>query len=136
MSRVSLAAALALAPALCAAEPDFRRDVQPVLSRAGCNQGACHGNLNGKGGFRLSLRGEDAAFDHAAITRDLLGRRVDPFHPADSLLLQKAAGQIAHEGGRRVAPDSAEYATLRDWIAARTPDRRSAALTKLTVTPA
>jgi hypothetical protein len=49
-----------------------------VLSRAGCNMGACHGNFNGKGGFRLSLRGEDADFDLDALTRGAAGRRVDP----------------------------------------------------------
>ena len=46
---------------LDAAEPaaiSFRNDVMAVLSKAGCNLGACHGNFNGKGGFRLSLRGE------------------------------------------------------------------------------
>ena len=43
--------------------------------------GACHGNLNGKGGFRLSLRGDDPAFDLASLTRDALGRRVDLLHP-------------------------------------------------------
>src|SRR5438445_7910249 len=108
--------ALGLAGAAPAAEVSFR-DVAAVLSKAGCNQGACHGNLNGKGGFKLSLRGEDPAFDHAALTRDALGRRVDPLHPADSLLLQKATATLPHEGGRRVEPASAEYALLRDWIA-------------------
>ena len=41
----------------------YRHDVVALLSKAGCNMGACHGNLNGKGGFRLSLRGDDPAFD-------------------------------------------------------------------------
>src|SRR4051794_18835962 len=60
------------------AEPvSFRNDVMAVLSKAGCNQGVCHGNLNGKNGFKLSLRGEDPAFDWAALTRDTLGRRID-----------------------------------------------------------
>ena len=49
--------------------------------RPGCNMGACHGNLNGKGGFRLSLRGDDPAFDLASLTRDALGRRVDRHRP-------------------------------------------------------
>ncbi len=58
----------------------FRRDVLPVLTRAGCNLGACHGNLNGKGGLKLSLKGEDAALDFATLTRDMLARphRSDP----------------------------------------------------------
>src|SRR5687767_13378576 len=69
-----LPAALLLGLALPAnADPvSFRHEVMPVLSRAGCNSGACHGNLNGKGGFKLSLRGEDPAADLAALTRDML----------------------------------------------------------------
>ena len=38
-------------------ECSFRNDVMAVLAKAGCNAGACHGNKNGKGGFKLSLRG-------------------------------------------------------------------------------
>ena len=49
--------------------PQFSLDVMAVLSKAGCNLGACHGNTNGKGGFKLSLRGEDPAADYAALVR-------------------------------------------------------------------
>src|SRR5262249_30725137 len=35
----------------------FRNHVIPVLTKIGCNSGACHGALAGKGGFKLSLRG-------------------------------------------------------------------------------
>ena len=55
---------------------DFDTEVVPVLTRAGCNAGSCHGNLNGKGGLKLSLRGQDLAFDYASLTRDMLGRDV------------------------------------------------------------
>src|SRR3954452_20194713 len=95
-----------LAPARAGAhEPpvSFRHEVMAVLSRAGCNQGTCHGNLNGKGGFKLSLRGQDPDLDHAAMTRDLLGRRTDPHDPDASLLLQKATARVPHEGGQRFA---------------------------------
>ena len=68
---VSLAAFLSLALAARATEPiSFRNEVMAVLSRGGCNQGACHGNQNGKNGFKLSLRGQDPAFDLAILTRD------------------------------------------------------------------
>src|SRR5262245_27439220 len=107
-----------LGPAPASAAPvRFRTDVMAVLSRAGCNMGACHGNFNGKGGFRLSLRGEDADFDLDALTRGAAGRRVDPLWPDASLLLLKASGRVAHEGGRRFGPASPEYAVLRRWIA-------------------
>ena len=84
-----------------ASDVSFQRDVMPVLSRTGCNAGACHGNLNGKGGFRLSLKGENPTADLAALTRDMLARRTDRQHPADSLILQKATGGVPHEGGVR-----------------------------------
>src|SRR5439155_5493647 len=107
------------------AEPvSFRLEVMPVLARAGCNQGACHGNLNGKGGFKLSLRGEDPSADLATLTRDMLARRTDPLRPDDSLILRKATGRVPHEGGPRFAPDSTEYRLLRTWIAAGCRDDR------------
>ena len=97
--------------------PSFRLDVMPVLSKAGCNMGACHGNLNGKGGFRLSLRGEDPAFDYVSLTREGLGRRIDPNRPDQSLAYLKPTGQVEHEGGRRIVPDSPEARALLGWIA-------------------
>src|SRR6266851_8575396 len=60
----------------------FTNNVMAVLSKAGCNQGACHGNQNGKNGFKLSLRGEDPGFDLAALTRDTFGRRTNALQPA------------------------------------------------------
>ena len=47
----------------------FRHDVMPVLSKAGCNGGGCHGALAGKGGFRLSLNAYDPVTDYYNITR-------------------------------------------------------------------
>jgi len=128
---------LGLAGAAPAAEVSFR-DVAAVLSKAGCNQGACHGNLNGRGGLKLSLRGEDPAFDYAVLTRDALARRTDALHPEESLLLRKALGSLPHEGGRRFGPQSVEYALLRNWIAAglQPLSPELPRLTGLTVTPA
>ncbi|MEK6262851.1 MAG: hypothetical protein AABP62_29990 [Planctomycetota bacterium] len=40
-----------------AARPSFDNDIEPILTRFGCNQGACHGKGAGQNGFRLSLRG-------------------------------------------------------------------------------
>src|SRR5262249_43310904 len=101
----------------CAADAvSFHNDVMAVLSKAGCNQGACHGNQNGKNGFKLSLRGEDPAFDLAALTRDTLGRRTNPLEPTESLLLLKPLGAVPHEGGKRFGADSLEYAILAGWI--------------------
>src|SRR5580698_2544647 len=101
------AAALAVVPSsLRAVEPvSFRNEVMAVLSRGGCNAGACHGNQNGKNGFKLSLRGQDAEFDFNSLTRDTQGRRTDRLNPADSLLLTKPTGSVPHEGGKRFAVD-------------------------------
>ncbi len=132
-------AVLLLAESASADEPvSFRNQVMAVLSRAGCNQGVCHGNLNGKGGFKLSLRGFDPAFDLASITHDTLGRRVDRQRPAASLILQKPAGLVPHEGGKRFAVGSIEYEILRRWIAAGMPDDagKTPKLVRLEVTPA
>src|SRR6266536_1660433 len=74
-------------------------EVQPVLARAGCNAGACHGYSLGKNGFKLSLRGESPEADYPAIVREFAGRRVNFTQPAASLLVAKARGDVPHEGG-------------------------------------
>jgi hypothetical protein len=81
---------------------DFGREIVPLLSRLGCNAGGCHGKASGQNGFKLSLFGFDAAFDHAAITKEARGRRVFPAAPDHSLLLLKATGQVPHGGGKRM----------------------------------
>ena len=109
----------------CAAElsqpVSFRNDVMAVLSKAGCNAGACHGNRNGKAGFKLSLRGQDPEADFAALTRDMYARRTNPMDPDQSLVLLKPTAQISHQGGKRFGTDSLEYHILRRWIAAGLP---------------
>lgn len=127
--------AIVLAWAGPASASDFGNEVMAVLSRAGCNSGTCHGNLTGKGGFKLSLRGEDPAADFRALTQDQLGRRINRPRPDDSLLLLKAAGAIPHEGGIRAARGSAEYRILRAWIAAGARSDTGARLVELSVQP-
>jgi len=116
----------------------FTNDVMAVLSKAGCNMGACHGNANGKGGFRLSLRGQDPEFDHRWLTRESRGRRIDRLVPAQSLALLKPSGQLPHQGGRRFTGESLEYRILQAWIAAGAPGPTTAEpqLESLDVTPA
>ncbi len=116
-SAAALLAALALFIRLDASEVSFTNEVMAVLSRAGCNQGVCHGNKNGKAGFKLSLRGQDPDFDHLALTREAFGRRVSLAEPDKSLILLKPTVQVTHEGGKRFEIGSAEYEMLRKWIA-------------------
>lgn len=99
-------------------QPSFRTDVMAAISKAGCNLGTCHGNATGKGGFKLSLRGQDAEWDYGALTREAGGRRINLFAPESSLILEKGANKLAHEGGKRLDPKGWEFAVLRDWIAA------------------
>ncbi|MBL8820541.1 MAG: DUF1549 domain-containing protein [Planctomyces sp.] len=117
--------------------PSFRHDVMAVLSKSGCNLGTCHGNQNGKGGFRLSLRGQDPDTDFMTLTRQLGGRRVSPLEPDRSLLLQKPLMKIPHEGGRRLTESDDAYVILRDWIEGGMLDDRSSAaqLVELRLTP-
>jgi hypothetical protein len=137
MRGLSVASLLFVAAAAHAEPVSFRHDVMAVLARAGCNQGACHGNLNGKGGFKLSLRGQDPDADLATLTRDMFARRTDPLHPEESLILRKATGRVPHEGGPRFAIDSIEYRILHDWVAAGCPADRPdlPRLIRLEVTP-
>ena len=117
-----LCATLNYLPALAWGEtPEFAVDVMSVLSKAGCNAGACHGNLNGKGGFKLSLRGQDPHWDYIELTRRARGRRLNCFQAERSLLLQKATAKLAHQGGKRFAVDSPQYTILYDWITAGAP---------------
>jgi hypothetical protein len=114
----------------------FRHEVLPVLTKAGCNSGTCHGTPSGKNGFRLSLRGYDPDSDLATLTRESQGRRIDPLDPEQSLLLLKATNRVPHEGGRRIAPEGDFYRLLREWIA-QSPAQggESARLVKLEITP-
>lgn len=109
------------------ASPDFATEILPVLTRAGCNSGACHGAAAGRGGFRLSLLGGDPSADYDAIVHEFEGRRVNLARPADSLLIAKPTGQLDHGGGQPLEADSAGAARLADWIRAGVPrgsDRR------------
>src|SRR5437763_3192385 len=89
-----LLCALIVAAWTAQGDVSFRNDVQPVLTRAGCNSGACHGAAAGKNGFKLSLRGYDDEGDWKAITRSAFGRRVVPEDPANSLFLLKPTAAV------------------------------------------
>ncbi len=96
---------------------DYLRDVNPVLSRLGCNQGTCHGAQKGKAGFKLSLRGYDAVFDLRALTDDLAARRINAAAPDASLMLRKPLGLTPHQGGVLMSEGDPNHSILRRWIA-------------------
>src|SRR5262245_44704034 len=141
MTRLLFALSALLPPTTASAgdpAPLFTRHVEAVFSRVGCNGGTCHGAVKGQNGFRLSLFGADPVADHERLLRDGGGRRLNLLDPDASLLLMKATGRVAHEGGKRMDIDSPEYQILRRWIAAGAPRDapEPSRVTQLRVTPA
>ena len=118
--------------------PSFRNHVLPVLTKAGCNGGSCHGALAGKGGLKLTLRGFDPEADYNTLTRQTFGRRVIKGDPEHSLLLLKPTMTIGHGGGERIKKGSGDYQVVANWIKAGAPAPRQddARLQKLDVSPA
>jgi hypothetical protein len=95
---------------------EFTREIIPILTRAGCSQGACHGAQHGRGGFKLSLLGFDSLFDHAQIVQSAEGRRIVVSDPERSILLQKPALLMEHGGGERFKAGSRDYQLLKRWL--------------------
>ncbi len=115
---------------------DFIRDVNPVLSKLGCNQGTCHGGAQGKNGFKLSLRGYDPLYDYRALTDDLMGRRFNRVMPDQSLMLLKPSGAVPHVGGVLCKPGETGYDMLRAWIAQGLPfTMKTPRVTKIDIEP-
>ncbi len=124
LSLAAGALALAAAPLVAdvtAPRVTFLRDVAPILNKAGCTAGTCHGAAKGKNGFKLSLRGYDPQLDYQSLLYDLAGRRFNRADPARSLMLAKPSQEVAHGGGRRFAKDSDYYKTIYNWIAQGVP---------------
>jgi hypothetical protein len=115
----------------------FERDIMPVLTKAGCNTGSCHGAARGKDGFRLSLFGFDPLGDYQRITREIGIRRINLAVPEQSLILLKATGAVQHSGGKKIEPGSKHYQTLLSWLQAGAPadSVRPPVVTKVDVYP-
>src|SRR6476661_7789769 len=95
---------------------DFANQIEPLLSRFGCNAGGCHGKATGQNGFKLSLFGFDTEFDYEAIVEEARGRRIFGSAAENSLLLRKAAGRVPHGGGKRIEPGTEPYRIFARWI--------------------
>ncbi|MFP6761997.1 MAG: DUF1549 domain-containing protein, partial [Planctomycetaceae bacterium] len=116
----------------------FTEMVTPVLTKAGCNQGACHASQYGKGTFKLSLLGFAPEQDHAQFVRHWRQRRVSFIAPEKSLILRKALLEVSHGGGRRIQRGAFEHTVLLDWLRQNAPGVKpdEAHVTGLTVAPA
>src|SRR5262249_26980296 len=132
-----LSHAAAPPPAAAPAAPTFERDIQPILTRFGCNAGACHGKARGQNGFQLSLLAYDNDFDFNAITTEARGRRIFPANPKFSLMLRKPSAQTPHGGGKKIPEGSPEYLLLEKWITSGTPRTPASApkLEKIAISP-
>lgn len=114
---------------------DFSTEIIPVLTKAGCNAGACHGAAAGRGGFHLSLLGADPAADYESIKLAFEGRRINRAHPESSLLLAKPTGRLDHGGGAPLDEESPGAARILAWIRAGAPRGGTRRLTSLKVEP-
>tara|TARA_R110002072_G_scaffold299632_1_gene475518 strand:- start:106590 stop:108980 length:2391 start_codon:yes stop_codon:yes gene_type:complete len=94
----------------------FRNEIIPILTKARCNSGGCHGKAEGQNGFKLSIFGFDAASDYAALIKDGKGRRISLTQPENSLLLLKGTSQKPHGGGRKIDTGSYRYDRVLRWI--------------------
>lgn len=116
---------------------DFATEVEPLLSRFGCNAGGCHGKQSGQNGFKLSLFGFDPDYDYQTLVSEGRGRRVMVSAPEKSLLLLKGTGAVPHGGGRRIDPHSEPYRLILSWIQSGAPASAPNVphVTKLTMVP-
>lgn len=115
--------------------PDFQRHVSNLMGRMGCNNRACHGSFQGKGGFRLSLFGYDFKADIDALTKgdrpgdadkakkgeqaketEIKIPRVNLDKPEESLIITKPTNEDIHEGGERYKLGSWQHHLLLRWI--------------------
>jgi hypothetical protein len=94
----------------------FEREIIPILTKASCNSGGCHGKAEGQAGFKLSVFGFDPDADFHSLVSEGRGRRIFPASPENSLFLLKAAGIVPHGGGKKIDADGLRYRRLLRWI--------------------
>ncbi len=102
----------------------FLRDVLPVLSKAGCNAGACHAKPDGQNGFHLTVFSYDPRSEFAEITQQARSRRIFPaaLDPAAQVFAKGAKQPLrveAHysDGSKRDVTALADFASNDKEIA-------------------
>jgi len=116
---------------------NFTNQIVPVFTKLSCNSGGCHGKASGQNGFRLSLLGFEPEGDFASVVKEARGRRLQLASPEHSVLLEKAAGTVAHGGGKKMEKDSDEYKLVRRWVAAGAPfgQKSDPTVTRISIYP-
>lgn len=116
----------------------FPRDIIPILTKASCNTGGCHGKAEGQNGFKLTVFGFDPKADHDAITKEGRSRRISLAAPEHSLLLRKGLAIDPHGGGLRIEEGSIRHRRLARWIGegARYGTSEAPTLVKIEIEPA
>ncbi|MFM8274766.1 MAG: DUF1549 domain-containing protein, partial [Gemmata sp.] len=94
----------------------FEQEVIPILTKANCNRGGCHGKAEGQGGLKFSVFGFDPLADYQALVSEGRGRRVFPAAPASSLFLMKGTGATPHGGGKKLDAQNHHYKRLLRWV--------------------
>ncbi len=123
------------APSVAVSAVDFDTQIVPVLTKAGCNTGACHGAAIGRGGFKLSLYGSDSQADYQAIVHELEGRRVNLSKPEESLVFLKSTQSLTHGGGTRFDLESPAAQRVLQWLSSGAPRLQRRRLVRLKIAP-
>lgn len=92
----------------------FVQEVYPVLERAQCR--LCHDDNGIATATRVQFPPEDAGQERLLQFGYALRPVVDAANPGESLLLAKPTQKVPHTGGERIAPGSADAATLARWV--------------------
>ncbi|BDC48024.1 hypothetical protein F183_A03400 [Bryobacterales bacterium F-183] len=95
-----------------ASAQDFRTTAYPVLEKAGCPK--CHFADGVASATRLQFPEQANPAKLEAFGRSLV-ELVDRANPANSLLLRKPTGLVAHAGGVKIKPGSTDEAALLAW---------------------
>jgi hypothetical protein len=117
--------------------PSFQRDVAPVLARSCATSKGCHGPRPSQVGD-LNLAPATSYRELVGVRAELrpTSRRVEPGVPEKSFLLDKLAGQLGDDEGKRMPLDPATRRPLESsglpegflervlipWIRAGAPD--------------
>ena len=99
----------------------FEQEVMPILTKAGCNSGGCHGKAEGQNGFKLSVFGFDPEADHKAIVTAESPRAAGDagFSPVNSLLVTEGdrPQAAARRRGGRLLEGTLAHKRLVRWVA-------------------